>query len=94
VDEEVNLKTIEDEKIKIHQKTINKQNGLFIPLVMHTRGTIGLKGEQFIRMTCKAVLPVFQKALHRELHHCIAIEAAKGRADAVMAASQKAKWTI
>ena len=94
VDEEVNLKAIEEEKIKIHQKAINKQNAIFVPLVMHTRGTIGSKGETFIRTICKAVLPVFQRALHRELHHCIAIEAAKGRADAVMAASQKAKWTI
>lgn len=89
---EANIADAEKEKSTKHQKACEAANTIFYPLVMKTRGTIGPKGEHFIRATAKFVQPMLQKDFSRQLHHAISTAAARGRADTIYMAVDRMRW--
>ena len=90
--DEYNLEQQELKKDKSHLEACAKQQAIFIPLVMHTKGTIGQKGEKLINSITKAVIPAQAMAFKKEMHHTIAVAAAKGRSQAILAAVNRWEW--
>ena len=86
---EEDMQHIEKKKTKIHSDAVNKGHGIFIPFVMHTRGTLGTKAENYIRSLAKAVQPCYQVAFARDVKHAISVAAAKGRAHALSSTMSK-----
>jgi hypothetical protein len=86
------LSECEKQKNDIHAKVCAKHNTIFIPLAMHTLGTLGTKAEYLIQQLSKAVIPALQFTCARNLKHSIAIAAARGRADAIINAADRRVW--
>lgn len=82
----------ETAKTTKHAEACNAQHCLFIPAVMHTRGTLGMKAESLIRTLAKAVLPAQQRSFTRHLRHAVQVAAAKGRADSLLDAAARNRW--
>ena len=93
VDETVSLEEAEKHKTAIHKDACAKQSSIFIPFAMHTRGTTGPQAEKFMRTIAKALMPSLQQQFIRELRHSVAIAAAKGRSNAIIAAADRAHMT-
>jgi hypothetical protein len=92
VEPDTDLASIENLKTAKHSAACNTQHCIFIPAIMHTRGTIGMKAEFLIRTLSKAIPPFHQKAFSRNLNHAIQVAAAKGRADSLVAAADRLRW--
>jgi hypothetical protein len=87
-----NLEGEEKAKTEKHTAAVQKHNCIFIPFIMHTRGTLGCKAETFIRTLAKSVQPHYQKVFSRTINHSAQVAAAKGRADALIAAVDRLRW--
>jgi hypothetical protein len=87
-----NLEGEEKAKTEKHTAAVQKHNCIFIPFIMHTRGTLGCKAETFIRTLAKSVQPHYQKVFSRTINRSAQVAAAKGRADALIAAVDRLRW--
>ena len=92
VEPDTDLTSVEAAKTAKHGAACNAQHCIFIPAIMHTRGTIGTKAELLIRTLSKSIPPFHQKAFSRNLSHAIQVAAAKGRADTLAAAADRLRW--
>ena len=86
------MQQAEVDKRNTHFDACSKANCVFIPFAMHTRGTLGVKAEEFIRQSSKAVQPSHQKAFIRDLRQATSTAAAIGRSSAIMAAAERVVW--
>jgi hypothetical protein len=82
----------EKEKCAKHAPAATKQHCMFIPFVMHTRGTLGNKAEQYINTVIKSIQPFQHHTAKHTMRHAVSIAAAKGRANAIMAAVDQGRW--
>jgi ribonuclease HI len=79
----------EEKKVKTHKTATADGGAQFIPFVMATRGTLGPKASSFISSLSRAVQPFLKRSFERHLRHAVANAAAKGRSDALNAASAR-----
>jgi len=86
------IERISKEKFDNHKEATRAAGCVFFPFVMATRGTLGASAENFINSISKAVQPFQQKGFSKQMHHAVATAAARGRADALMAAAQRQRW--
>jgi hypothetical protein len=86
------IERIGKEKVSSHKEATRAAGCAFFSFVMSTRGTLGPQAEKFIYTVSKAVQPFQQKGFNRHIHHAVATAAARGRADAIMAAAQRLRW--
>lgn len=82
----------EAKKNKTHNEACAARQSVFIPFVMHTRGTLGTCAERYIRSLTKSVIPAHAISFGREMRHAVSSAAARGRAQAVQSAAAKLRW--
>lgn len=92
VKSDANLQDEEKSKVDAHAAAVNKMGAIFIPFIMHTRGTFGTKAEEFIRTITKAIQPSLQQGFFRELRQTVASVTAQGRALSILAARDRYGW--
>ena len=87
------LADAEKEKRNMHNEACAKQQCVFYPFAMNSRGTLGKAAEELIKSLTKAIQPALHQIFAMELHHCVSVAAAKGRAHALLAAVDRhAYW--
>jgi len=82
----------EKDKNEKHAAACAKLQCIFIPMVMHTGGTLGRKAESLITTLAKSIQPHLQQSFSRALKHAISVAAAKGRANSITSAVNRLVW--
>ena len=90
--DEYSLEEAEAKKQKAHTDPCAKLHAIFVPFVMHTKGTLGTKAERFIKDLMKAIPPCQTNSFNRDIHHAVATAAARGRSQTIQAVAARIRW--